>query len=97
MRKRRYITGFDGLRAIAVIGVIAFHLLPTHIVGGWLGVPLFFVLSGYLITDLLIQEYDRHDKIAPWQFYARRLKRLYPALVVLLLITVTIIFLLIDN
>ncbi|MGL5465921.1 MAG: acyltransferase family protein, partial [Leuconostoc lactis] len=93
MRKRRYITGFDGLRAIAVIGVIAFHLLPTHIVGGWLGVPLFFVLSGYLITDLLIQEYDRHDKIAPWQFYARRLKRLYPALVVLLLITVTIIFL----
>ena len=62
MRKRRYITGFDGLRAIAVIGVIAFHLLPTKIVGGWLGVPLFFVLSGYLITDLLIQEFDRHDK-----------------------------------
>ena len=93
MRKRRYITGFDGLRAIAVIGVIAFHLLPTHIVGGWLGVPLFFVLSGYLITDLLIQEFDRHDKIAPWQFYARRLKRLYPALLVLLLITITIIFL----
>lgn len=93
MRKRRYITGFDGLRAIAVIGVIAFHLLPTHIVGGWLGVPLFFVLSGYLITDLLIQEYDHQDKIAPWQFYARRLKRLYPALLVLLLITVTVIFL----
>ena len=93
MRKRRYITGFDGLRAIAVIGVIAFHLLPTHIVGGWLGVPLFFVLSGYLITDLLIQEYDHQDKIAPWQFYARRLKRLYPALLILLLITVTVIFL----
>ncbi|MGX7042144.1 acyltransferase family protein [Leuconostoc holzapfelii] len=93
MRKRRYITGFDGLRAIAVIGVIAFHLLPTKIVGGWLGVPLFFVLSGYLITDLLIQEFDRHDKIAPWQFYLRRLRRLYPALVGMLMFTVVMILL----
>lgn len=93
MRKRRYITGFDGLRAIAVIGVIAFHLLPTQIIGGWLGVPLFFVLSGYLITDLLIQEYDRQYKIAPWQFYLRRLRRLYPALLVMLMVTVAMILL----
>lgn len=44
--KRRYIKGFDGLRALAVIGVILFHLMPTKFVGGWFGVPLFFVISG---------------------------------------------------
>lgn len=93
MGKRRYITGFDGLRAIAVIGVMLFHLMPTKIIGGWLGVPLFFVLSGYLITDLLIQEYDKTQFIAPIKFYIRRLKRLYPALVCMLLISTTIILL----
>lgn len=79
--KRRYIKGFDGLRALAVIGVILFHLMPTKFVGGWFGVPLFFVISGYLITDQLIQEFDRNHKIAIFKFYKRRLKRLYPALV----------------
>ncbi|ADG40090.1 MULTISPECIES: acyltransferase family protein [Leuconostoc] len=93
MIKRRYIAGFDGLRAIAVIGVLAFHLMPSKIVGGWLGVPLFFVLSGYLITDILIQEYDQNHFIAPLKFYMRRLKRLYPALVGMLLMTTTVILL----
>jgi peptidoglycan/LPS O-acetylase OafA/YrhL len=90
-QKRRYITGFDGLRALAVCGVILFHLLPTKIVGGWLGVPLFFVISGYLITDILIQEYDKTATIAAVKFYIRRLKRLYPALVMMLLMTTTVI------
>ncbi|MYV36573.1 acyltransferase family protein [Weissella cibaria] len=89
--KRRYITGFDGLRAIAVIGVIVFHLWPNRLTGGWLGVPLFFVLSGYLITDLLIQEYDRNGRIDLIGFYRRRIKRLYPALVVMLFATATMI------
>lgn len=93
MKERRYITGLDGLRAIAVLGVISFHVMPTKIVGGWLGVPLFFVLSGYLITDLLIQEYDSKQYIAPVKFYLRRLKRLYPALVGMLVVTTTIILL----
>lgn len=91
--KRRYIGGFDGLRALAVIGVILFHLMPTKFVGGWFGVPLFFVISGYLITDQLIQEFDRNHKIAIFKFYKRRIKRLYPALVVMLLIVTTIILL----
>ncbi|QEA59502.1 acetyltransferase [Leuconostoc koreense] len=91
--KRRYIRGFDGLRALAVIGVILFHLMPTKFVGGWFGVPLFFVISGYLITDQLIQEFDRNHKIAIFKFYKRRIKRLYPALVVMLLIVTTIILL----
>ncbi len=67
--KRRYITGFDGLRAIAVIGVIIFHLWPNVMTGGWLGVPLFFVLSGYLITDILIQEFEKTGTIRFGRFY----------------------------
>ncbi|MGO1280786.1 MAG: acyltransferase family protein [Leuconostoc mesenteroides] len=94
--KRRYIKGFDGLRALAVIGVILFHLMPTKFVGGWFGVPLFFVISGYLITDQLIQEFDRNHKIAIFKFYKRRLKRLYPALVAMMLI-VTAVILLFDH
>ncbi|CAM4235763.1 acyltransferase family protein [Weissella hellenica] len=89
--KPRYITGFDGLRAIAVIGVIIFHLWPNALPGGWMGVPLFFVLSGYLITDLLIQEYDRNGRIDVLAFYKRRVKRLYPALVIMLFGTATYI------
>lgn len=89
--KRRYITGFDGLRAIAVIGVIIFHLWPNVMLGGWLGVPLFFVLSGYLITDILIQEFEKTGTIHFGSFYLRRVKRLYPALVVMLLATATAI------
>lgn len=52
LKNSRYITGFDGLRSLAVVGVIFYHLLPTSMKGGYLGVPIFFVVSGYLITDL---------------------------------------------
>ena len=53
--------------------------------GGYLGVPIFFVVSGYLITDLLRQEWEQNGKINIWQFYVRRMKRLYPGLVFLLI------------
>lgn len=89
--RSRYITGFDGLRAIAVISVIIFHLWPTYLPGGWMGVPLFFVLSGYLITDQLVQEYDHDGHIKLFSFYLRRIKRLYPALLMILLATSTYI------
>lgn len=90
--QRRYIKGLDGLRAIAVIGVLFFHLLPTEVKGGWLGVPLFFVISGYLISDLLIHEFDCSGKIKTLASYGRRLKRLYPALLVMLVVTIIFIF-----
>ncbi|MDR0690902.1 MAG: acetyltransferase [Streptococcaceae bacterium] len=80
----RYITGFDGIRTIAVIGVIIYHLLPNMMKGGYLGVPIFFVVSGYLITDLLRQEYQQNGFIDIKGFYARRMKRLYPAMVLML-------------
>ncbi|PTM24958.1 acetyltransferase [Lactobacillus sp. PFC-70] len=83
--KRRYITGFDGLRTLAVLGVIIYHLVPSSLQGGYLGVPIFFLISGYLVTYLLIQEFETHDRINIKSFYERRVKRLYPALVTMLL------------
>ena len=87
IKKSRYITGFDGIRSLAVIGVIFYHLIPTSMQGGYLGVPVFFVISGYLITDLLRQEWQQNGKIQMKDFYIRRIKRLYPAMLVLLILS----------
>ena len=57
--KHRFITGFTGLRALAVIGVILYHFNPQLFSGGYLGVPIFLTLSGYLVTDHLIGEYQQ--------------------------------------
>lgn len=74
------IAGLDGLRALSVMVVFLHHtgLVPIH--GGFIGVDVFFVLSGYLITMLLIREYDKKGKIEFALFYLRRTRRLYPAL-----------------
>ncbi|HEX3390518.1 MAG TPA: acyltransferase family protein [Streptosporangiaceae bacterium] len=77
--------GLDGLRALAVIAVIAFHEQLPAFPGGFLGVDVFFVLSGYLITDLLVAQWDRHGHLALRGFWARRARRLLPALGVLLI------------
>lgn len=87
LKKSRYITGFDGIRTLAVIGVILYHLFPYGMTGGFLGVPIFFVVSGYLITDLLIQEFEQNEQINIKSFYVRRMKRLYPALLTMVLTT----------
>lgn len=86
LKSSRYMSGLDGLRALAVIGVIFYHLTPHILPGGFLGVPIFFVLSGYLISDLLIQEFEQNSKISLKQFWKRRLNRLYPALVTMLIL-----------
>lgn len=86
-KKRRYITGFDGLRAIGVLGVILYHLRPDVFRGGYLGVPIFMVVSGYLITDGLLRELDLSGHINFKSFFIRRVKRLYPALVTMLFAT----------
>lgn len=85
LKNSRYISGFGGLRAFSVIGVIFYHLLPTSLRGGYLGVSIFFALSGYLITDLLRLEWLQYGSINIFQFYVRRLKRLYPALFTMLI------------
>jgi peptidoglycan/LPS O-acetylase OafA/YrhL len=86
LENRRYITGFDGIRTIAVIGVIFYHLFPNIMRGGYLGVPIFFTVSGYLITDLLRQEWLQNETIDIKGFYIRRMKRLYPGLIAMLVI-----------
>ena len=60
---KRYVTGFNGLRTIGVLTVILYHLWPNHVQGGFLSVVLFFVLSGYLVTDSLLREYEKNKKI----------------------------------
>jgi peptidoglycan/LPS O-acetylase OafA/YrhL len=74
----------DGLRAFAVAAVVLYHLGPHGLPGGFLGVDLFFVLSGYLITGLLLDAYDRHGRIDLARFWRQRLRRLLPALFLML-------------
>ncbi len=84
-----YNAGLDGIRAIAVLGVIAYHLGLGWASGGLLGVGVFFVLSGYLITDLLVAALRKEGARSFGQFWLRRARRLLPALFVMLLVTVT--------
>lgn len=78
-KKRRYITGLDGIRAIAVIMVLAYHLKLALFKSGFLGVTVFFVLSGYLITGILISEVEEEGTIDLKNFWLRRIRRLVPA------------------
>ena len=78
-KKRRYIKGLDGIRAIAVIMVLAYHLKLALFKSGFLGVTVFFVLSGYLITGILISEVEEEGTIDLKNFWLRRIRRLVPA------------------
>ena len=83
----------EGLRGVAVSLVVLFHAgllsqASTQLTGGFIGVDLFFVVSGYLITGLLIRERERTGRISFSRFYARRVRRILPAAAVTLLITI---------
>ena len=79
-----YLPGLDGIRALAVIGVLLYHADIAWIPGGFLGVDVFFVLSGFLITSLILEEFDRSGRIDFAKFYLGRARRLLPPLVLLL-------------
>ena len=79
-----YLPGLDGLRAIAVVAVMIYHAHHDWLPGGFLGVEVFFVISGYLITLLLMGEKERSGHIDLRQFWARRFRRLLPALYVMM-------------
>lgn len=83
------VAGLDGVRAVAVTLVILFHLTPGTTIGGYLGVDLFFVVSGFLITTLLLREREETGRIRLRAFWSRRARRLLPALVVLVLVCCT--------
>ena len=75
-----YLPGLDGIRALAVIGVLLYHADIGWLSGGFLGVDVFFVLSGFLITSLILEEFDRSGRVDFRRFYLGRARRLLPAL-----------------
>lgn len=83
-----YIKGLDGLRALAVIAVILYHVFPAGVRGGFLGVDVFFVISGFLITTLLLREDRTYNFIDLKGFWQRRIRRLIPALVLLIVVVI---------
>ena len=89
-RRMRYIPALDGLRTLAVAAVVLYHLNLTWAQGGLLGVTMFFVLSGYLITRLLIAEFDQSGGIDLKSFWIRRIRRLVPATLAVVLVTIVL-------
>jgi peptidoglycan/LPS O-acetylase OafA/YrhL len=86
----RRLPGLDGLRGIAVLAVIIYHADVSLLVGGFLGVDVFFVLSGFLITTLLINELTETNTVDRARFYMRRIRRLMPALFLVLFFSVLV-------
>lgn len=82
------IEGLDGIRAFAVIAVVIFHLWPDRLPGGFLGVDVFFVISGFLITTLLLREHKRDGRIDLVGFWKRRARRLLPALITVVVVSI---------
>ncbi|NRB11351.1 MAG: acyltransferase [Rickettsiaceae bacterium] len=85
----KYRKDIDGLRAIAVLAVVLFHAFPKIIKGGFLGVDIFFVISGYLITSIIIKDFN-NSSFNIYRFYSRRIKRIFPSLITI--ISICLIF-----
>lgn len=79
----KYRPDIDGLRAIAVLSVVIFHAFPEWLPGGFIGVDIFFVISGYLISTILFENLDQ-DRFSFADFYSRRIRRIFPALLLVL-------------
>jgi peptidoglycan/LPS O-acetylase OafA/YrhL len=86
MRAITYRPEIDGLRAVAVIPVVLFHLNRELLPGGYIGVDVFFVISGFLITSIILNEYERGD-FSFSRFWLRRVRRILPALIVMVIVT----------
>lgn len=79
----KYRSDIDGLRALAIIPVVLFHAFPRVLPGGFVGVDIFFVISGFLISSIIFSSLER-DRFSLVEFYARRIRRIFPALIVVL-------------
>lgn len=92
--RRARLSGLDGLRAVAVLLVVLYHAFPDGpLRGGFVGVDVFFVLSGFLITTLLLRERDAHGRVWLRRFWARRARRLLPAMAVVITVCTSLAWL----
>ena len=89
MSKENYRPDIDGLRAVAVLAVVIYHAFPAALPGGFCGVDIFFVISGYLISGILFKSLAQ-EKFSFSEFYARRIRKLFPSLVVALSLTLAV-------
>src|ERR1700709_1461151 len=85
----KYRPDIDGLRAIAVVAVVAFHSFPNFFKGGFVGVDIFFVISGFLISGIIIDALER-ARFSYLDFYIRRIRRIFPALIVVVASTLIV-------
>ena len=88
--KKNYIKQIDGLRGISILSVILYHFFPEVFIGGFIGVDIFFVISGFVISKILIEEYYFTKTISIKNFYVKRIKRIFPAF--FLVIFISLIF-----
>ncbi len=80
----KYRPDIDGMRAVAVASVVLFHAFPNVLPGGFIGVDIFFVISGYLISSILMKSAEQ-GKFSIGEFYSRRVNRIFPALITVML------------
>ena len=97
VHRQAYIPEMDGLRALAVLSVVIYHAFPGFLPGGFVGVDIFLVISGYLITRLLHTEWQATGALDICAFYARRARRILPMLVTVVLCTLVAVWLLLDS
>jgi peptidoglycan/LPS O-acetylase OafA/YrhL len=83
---QKYRPDIDGLRAVAVLAVVAFHGFPEYVTGGFVGVDVFFVISGFLISGIIWDE-TQVGTFSLRRFYARRVRRIFPALLCVLMVS----------
>ena len=88
-RNTNYRPDIDGLRAIAVLMVVCFHAFPSVFKGGFVGVDIFFVISGYLISTILLRALNQQT-YSLWFFYRNRIKRIFPALLTVLIFCLSV-------
>src|SRR5664279_4273943 len=79
----KYRADIDGLRAVAILSVVGYHAAPSWVKGGFIGVDIFFVISGFMISTIIFENLQRNS-FSFIEFYSRRIRRIFPALVVVL-------------
>lgn len=89
-KARSYRRDIDGLRALAVLPVVIFHVAQSYLPGGYVGVDMFFVISGYLISAHIIDD-AKAGQFSPWAFYSRRIRRILPAFLVMLVVVTAVV------